>query len=142
MVGNGLWRLRVRGDFSSSHQLRHYEGKCENMHGHNFLVEVDVAGRQLQEPVGVLLDFKELKRLLAVVTAELDHQHLNDLPAFADVNPSSEHLARYIYDRMKSLLCGLPVWLVEVMVAEKDSSQAFYSECTRDDYARGCTTSA
>lgn len=138
----GLWRLRVRGDFSSSHQLRHYEGKCENLHGHNFAVEVEVAGRTLQEPVGILLDFKELKRLLKIVTQELDHKHLNDLDFFAEHNPSSEHLARHIYTHMKELLTEFPVWLVEVMVAEKDGSQAYYSEDTEADHACSCTAGA
>jgi len=127
-MGQGKWRLRVSGDFSSSHQLRHYEGKCENMHGHNFTVEVDVSGDSLDEKLGILMDFKELKRLLKVVTEELDHRHLNDLPAFAEANPSSELLARYVHRRMKDLLAPYPVYLDQVMVSEKESSRAYYSE--------------
>ena len=86
-MGKGQWRLKVSGDFSSSHQLRHYEGKCENMHGHNFEVEVDVVGESLDPKLGILMDFKELKRLLKTVTDELDHRHLNELQAFAEHNP-------------------------------------------------------
>jgi 6-pyruvoyltetrahydropterin/6-carboxytetrahydropterin synthase len=127
-MGQGTWRLRVSGDFSSSHQLRHYEGKCENMHGHNFTVEVDVSGTELHERLGILMDFKELKRLLKVVTEELDHRHLNDLPAFTEANPSSELLARYVFRRMKDLLAPYPVYLDQVMVSEKESSRAYYSE--------------
>lgn len=124
----GRWRLRVSSDFSSSHQLRHYEGKCENMHGHNFTVEVEVAGDTLDPKLGILMDFKELRRLLKVVTDELDHRHLNDLPAFADQNPSSELLAQHVFRGLKGLLAAYPVRLVEVMVSEKDSSRAYYSE--------------
>lgn len=127
-MGNGQWRLRVSSDFSSSHQLRHYEGKCENMHGHNFSVEVDVVGDRLDPKLGILMDFKELKRLLKVVTDELDHKHLNDLPDFAEQNPSSELLARYVFRRMKELLAGHRVRLAEVMVSEKASSKAYYTE--------------
>ena len=124
----GKWLLRVSSDFSSSHQLRHYEGKCENMHGHNFTVEVDVEGDRLDPRLGILMDFKELKRLLKVVTDELDHRHLNDLPEFAEHNPSSELLARHVFRRMKDLLAAYPVTLAEVMVSEKHSSRAYYSE--------------
>ena len=124
----GRWRLRVSSDFSSSHQLRHYEGKCENMHGHNFTVEADVVGDKLDPKLGILMDFKELKRLLKVVTDELDHRHLNDLPDFADKNPSSELLAQHVFRRLKALLVAYPVTLAEVMVSEKESSRAYYSE--------------
>ena len=127
-MGKGQWRLKVSGDFSSSHQLRHYEGKCENMHGHNFEVEVDVVGESLDPKLGILMDFKELKRLLKTVTDELDHRHLNELPAFAERNPSSELLAQYIYHRLKDLLAPHPVRLAEVMVSEKASSRAYYTE--------------
>lgn len=127
-MAQGQWRLRVSSDFSSSHQLRHYEGKCENMHGHNFSVEVDVVGTSLDPKLGLLMDFKELKRLLKIVTDELDHRHLNDLPAFAAHNPSSELLAQYVFGRMRELLAGHPVRLAQVMVSEKDSSRAYYSE--------------
>ena len=127
-MGKGQWRLKVSGDFSSSHQLRHYEGKCENMHGHNFEVEVDVVGESLDPKLGILMDFKELRRLLKTVTDELDHRHLNELPAFAEQNPSSELLAQYIYHRLKDLLRPHPVRLAEVMVSEKASSRAYYTE--------------
>lgn len=124
----GKWRLRVSSDFSSSHQLRHYEGKCENMHGHNFTVEVDVVGEQLDPKLGILMDFKELKRLVKEVTDGLDHRHLNDLPDFAENNPSSELLAQHVFRRLKDLLAPYPVRLAEVMVSEKASSRAYYSE--------------
>ncbi len=122
------WRLRVSSDFSSSHQLRHYEGKCENMHGHNFTVEIDVVGKTLDPQLGILMDFKELRRLLKEVTDKLDHRHLNDLPEFAEQNPSSELLARHVFRCLKGLLAPYPVRLVEVMVSEKKRSRAYYSE--------------
>ena len=129
MAHKGLWRLRVRSDFSSAHQLLHYEGKCESLHGHNFIVEAEVMGNSLDPKIGYLMDFKKLKSFLKQVLDSLDHVFLNELPAFADINPTSETLARYIYEGLKELLGDQPVRLGWVMVAEKESSMAIYEEC-------------
>src|SRR6056297_4002627 len=118
---NSLYRLRVSSQFSSSHQLRYYQGQCENLHGHNFHVETEIEGYQLDPQTGLLLDFKELKRLLNSILKELDHTHLNDLPAFRDINPSSENLAKYIFQSLKQILPYPDIWLREVSVAEKNS---------------------
>ena len=123
-----LYRLRVTDDFSSSHQLRHYQGKCEELHGHNFQVRVEVEGESLEDKTGILMDFKALKELVRSVLKPLDHRHLNDLEAFARDNPSSENLARYIYTRLVPLLAEYPVRLREVSVSEKNSSEAIYSQ--------------
>ncbi len=123
-----LWSLKVRSDFSSSHQLHNYGGKCENLHGHNFLVEVKISGNKLDQDTGMLMDFKELKQKLKNVLDQLDHKHLNELEYFREINPSSENLARFVYDRLKPMLPADRVRLVQVMVAEKDSSMAFYQE--------------
>jgi 6-pyruvoyltetrahydropterin/6-carboxytetrahydropterin synthase len=123
-----LYLLRITDDFSSSHQLRHYHGKCEELHGHNFLVRVEIAGSRLDEKTGILMDFKELKKKVKTVLQNLDHRHLNDLEPFAQENPSSENLAKYIYTQLKSLLSDYPVQLKEVSVAEKESSEAIYRE--------------
>ncbi len=123
-----VWSLRVGSDFSSSHQLRNYGGKCEDLHGHNFLVEVEVNGNRLEPDTGLLMDFKELKLKLEEILAELDHKHLNELEFFQNTNPSSENLARFIYQRLKTMLPDNKVSLAWVMVAEKHSSRAFYRE--------------
>ena len=123
-----LFRLRITDDFSSSHQLRHYQGKCEELHGHNFQVRVEVEGSRLEPETGILLDFKELKQQLKSVLQTLDHRHLNELEPFVQENPSSENLAKYIYTQLKTLLSQYPVRLTQVSVAEKESSEAVYSE--------------
>jgi 6-pyruvoyltetrahydropterin/6-carboxytetrahydropterin synthase len=123
-----LYRLRITDDFSSSHQLRHYQGKCEELHGHNFLVRVEIQGSSLDPKTGILMDFKELKKQVKTVLQTLDHRHLNELDPFVQENPSSENLAKYIYTQLKSLLNDYPVQLKEVSVAEKESSEAIYSE--------------
>ncbi len=136
MTERGRWRLRVRSDFSAAHQLLHYQGKCEALHGHNFIVEAEVSGTELDPKIGYLMDFKELKSRLKIVLDTLDHTCLNELPGFSLRNPTSEELARYIFEALEPLLAEYPVCLSWVMVAEKESSMAFYQ---RDDspYAAG-----
>lgn len=125
---SGLWRLKVSSQFSSSHQLRNYQGKCENLHGHNFTVEAEVEGSQLEPGTGILIDFKDLKAELAGIADSLDHCHLNDLPQFKEENPSSEHLARYIFRELQKRLEPKPIKICSITVSEKDSSRATYLE--------------
>jgi 6-pyruvoyltetrahydropterin/6-carboxytetrahydropterin synthase len=124
----GHWRLTVTEAFCAAHCLRGYEGPCENLHGHNFGVEAVVEGERLDPKVEYLMDFKALRGRLKEILADLDHKHLNDLPAFALENPSSENLARHIYRRLDAALSGQPVRLVSVSVSEKDASKATYME--------------
>ncbi len=125
----GKYRLRIVDDFSSSHQLRNYNGKCENLHGHNFSVEVVVEGEKLDPEVEFLIDFKVLKKMLKEVLSPLDHVHLNEFPPFDIKNPSSENLAQYIYKEMKKKLEPYPhISLCFVSVAEKETSRAYYLE--------------
>lgn len=124
----GLFRLKIGSQFSSSHQLRNYGGKCESMHGHNFHVEAEVEGEHLDPQTHILVDFKELKAVLNEIVDGLDHRHLNELEPFAVDNPSSENLARYIYAELQKGLSDRPVWVHQVTVAEKEGSQASYRE--------------
>lgn len=123
-----IYRLQVTSDFSSSHQLRHYQGKCEALHGHNFTVQAEVEGYELEPQTEILIDFGELKSMLNAILQGLDHQHLNQLPAFQERNPSSENLARHIYSELKQQLQGRAVGLRWVSVSEKDNSRAVYLE--------------
>lgn len=133
----GIWRLTVRDEFSGAHALRHYEGKCERLHGHNFAVELTVEGPDVDPATGMMVDFKILKNLLKVVLAELDHQDLNNTPPFDSINPSSENLARHIYQCLATLFAAnesirrANVRLKSVTVAEKDAQSATY-EVARD----------
>lgn len=126
----GKWRLTIDEAFCASHQLRNYNGKCEHLHGHNFGVSVEVEGSQLDAAVEILVDFGELKRLTREAVDSLDHAHLNDLPAFAQRNPSSENIARHLYQQIKAGLAELAphVQLRSVSVSEKGSSRAMYFE--------------
>ncbi|MBU1229473.1 MAG: 6-carboxytetrahydropterin synthase QueD [Proteobacteria bacterium] len=126
----GKWRLTVDEAFCASHQLRNYNGKCEHLHGHNFGVTVEVEGARLDPAVEILVDFGELKRLAREAVSTLDHSHLNDLPAFAAKNPSSENLARHLFQEIKDrLVVAAPeVRLLSVSVSEKGTSRATYLE--------------
>ena len=97
-----MFEVRVEADFAAAHFLRDYNGKCENLHGHNYKVFAHVRGSELNEG-GMLMDFSRLKAALRAVCKELDHTNLNDLPVF-DQNPSAERIAVYIYKRMIELL--------------------------------------
>ncbi|MFA6358725.1 MAG: 6-carboxytetrahydropterin synthase QueD [Candidatus Omnitrophota bacterium] len=118
-----MYSLQVEGTFSSAHNLRGYKGKCEDLHGHNWRVELTVKSAQLDE-IGMVLDFKFLKRKLNAVLEQMDHKYLNKLPYFKKVNPTSENIAKYIYDK---LIAGIPL-LDCVTVWENNTSRATYEK--------------
>jgi len=123
-----MYRLKVQDYFSSAHYLRNYKGACENLHGHNWKVELVVEGETLNE-TELLIDFKDLKRVLKEVLSELDHRLINELPYFKEKNPSSENLARYIFEKVKEKLRAYPqVRVKEVTVFETEKASATYFE--------------
>ena len=105
--------------------MREYKGKCEDMHGHNWKVEVCVVSETLDR-LGMVIDFKDLKKTLKEIMNSLDHKYLNELDYFKKVNPTSECIAEYIYDRMAEDLPEVNV--LEVTVWETDTSSATYSK--------------
>lgn len=128
---SGVYRLTVRGGFSASHQLRNCRSKCENLHGHNFSAAILVEGERLDPDMEILLDFSILKRELREALAELDHKHLNDIPPFDRINPSSENVARHLFQRLAPRVAAHGARLVEVEVGEKEGQSAAYRELDR-----------
>jgi len=120
-----MFEVTVRDHIASAHQLHGYDGPCKDMHGHTWKVEMTVCGNTL-DGVGLLADFKVLKTKLKEVIMPLDHVVLNDLPAFKDLNPSTENLARYIF-RTLSPKCA-PLRLKQVQVWESDTASVIYYE--------------
>jgi len=121
-----MFEVSVEHTFAAGHALRNYRGKCENVHGHNYRVQVLVRGEKLDQ-TGMLADFVELKRLLRAISEPLDHVFLNDIEPFITVNPSSENLAVYIYEKMRDgLKLDNPVEVAEVKVWETDIQSATY----------------
>jgi len=124
-----MFELQVEHSFPAGHALRNYQGKCANVHGHNYRVRVKVAGPRLND-LGLLLDFGDLKRALRSICESMDHEFLNDLPAFAERNPSAENLALHIYEQMEQALGEAlreaGAILLEVTVQETDTAWAIY----------------
>jgi len=119
-----MYKIIVNDYFSSAHQLRGYKGKCEDLHGHNWKVEIDVEGQKLDE-IGMLIDFKIIKEILKNSLADFDHKMLNDIPPFDAMNPSSENLAKFMFERISSLL-PLGIRLAAISIWESDNSKATY----------------
>lgn len=120
-----MYKLNVIGTFASAHKLNGYEGLCRNLHGHNWKVRLCVLCDQLDE-IGMAMDFGILKQKLNDYLTELDHQYLNELPAFKDINPTSENLARLIFENMGSKLSMCACEVVEVEVWESEKASVIY----------------
>ena len=133
-----MFEIRVEADFAAAHFLRDYNGKCENLHGHNYKVYAHVKGSELNEG-GMLMDFSKLKNALRFVCKKIDHTNLNDMSIF-NQNPSAERIAMYIYNGIIEEVKkeGLDLSFAEgktspvlyaVDVFETDTSRARYSIC-------------
>ena len=95
-----MYTLKVEGAFEAAHNLNGYPGKCAQLHGHNWVVEAVVKGRELDE-LGMLVDFKDIKQTLKDILERFDHHYLNELAPFKDgVNPTAENLARIIFEEL------------------------------------------
>jgi 6-pyruvoyltetrahydropterin/6-carboxytetrahydropterin synthase len=124
-----MFEISVEETFAAGHALREYRGKCENVHGHNYKVQVTIEGERL-DSTGLLMDFVEIKGLLHAVVDRLDHQFLNDLSPFDVQNPSAENMAKYFYDEISSGLeatkVEAPVRVAQVKIWETDTSTSTY----------------
>ena len=119
-----MFEIKVTAEFSGAHNLREYQGRCERLHGHNWRVEVIVSGDKLNK-TGMLIDFRKIKSQLKKITDKLDHKYLNELRYFKRFNPTSENIAKYIYDNLikrVSSLKTVTVW------ESADSSACYYGE--------------
>lgn len=122
-----MFELMVETFFSAAHQLRGYKGACEKLHGHNWRVQVHVIAERLNE-IDIAIDFHELKRLADEVIAPLDHSFLNEIFPFTEKNPSSENVAKWIYDSLKKRLNNDTINLSAVTVWESETASATYYE--------------
>jgi 6-pyruvoyltetrahydropterin/6-carboxytetrahydropterin synthase len=122
----GQFEVMIERNFSSAHQLRGYRGKCENLHGHNYKIEIYARGRELDN-IGLLVDFGELKTAADEVVRYLDHRNINELPPFdEELNPSAENLARYILERVAAQVGDERVEVYKVRCFETPTSVATY----------------
>jgi len=122
------YELKIETHFAAAHNLLNYCGQCENLHGHNWKIEVVVRGHTLDQS-GMLLDFKVLKEQVNDILDRLDHTYLNENPAFAGQSPSSELIAKYIFTELEKRLAAHGVEVVRVVAWESERAAAAY---TRD----------
>jgi 6-pyruvoyltetrahydropterin/6-carboxytetrahydropterin synthase len=123
-----MYVVSVQAHYDSAHYLRNYHGKCERLHGHRYVVEAALATQTL-DASGLAFDFVDVKRELRGLADELDHTNLNDLPQFAEIEPSAENQARYFYEELKKRLPpAMSEALLYVRVWETPTQWAQYSE--------------
>jgi 6-pyruvoyltetrahydropterin/6-carboxytetrahydropterin synthase len=120
-----MYELTVTTQFAAAHQLREFRGSCEKLHGHNWKVEVTLAGEELSD-AGLLMDFREVREATDRILEELDHSFLNELPHFRDQNPSSENIAAYIFEKLTGALNNNQIKVTRVTAWESDSARASY----------------
>ena len=121
-----MFEVTIEETFAAGHALRNYRGKCENVHGHNYRCQVTLEGPEL-DPIGLLVDFVELKRVVHAVLDRMDHQWLNEFPPFDALNPSAENMAKYIYDEVsEGLKTRQGVRVGAIRLWETDTASATY----------------
>jgi len=116
-----MFEIKVQKSFSAAHHLLNYNGECENQHGHNWKVEVFVRGNELNK-ANILIDFKVLKAKLVEVLNTFDHKDINELEMFKNISPSSEILAKFIYETLEKDIPNV----YKVTVWETDDNCASY----------------
>ncbi len=121
-----MYRLMIKTSFAAAHNLINYQGDCENLHGHNWRVEVVVAAKELDK-AGLGIDFKILKKQTNSLLDELDHKYLNDLTPFQNDSPSSENISRYLFERLSETLNNENITVEKINVWESENACASYS---------------
>ncbi|MGQ9706001.1 MAG: 6-carboxytetrahydropterin synthase QueD [bacterium] len=120
--------VRVSSRISAGHRIKGYSGKCEKIHGHNFFIEVEIEGNVLDE-IGILIDFREAKRILNAFLDKIDHSILNDTDYFKDLNPTAENIAMVIYENISDEIekvSGRKAKVISVKVWETNDNCAEY----------------
>jgi 6-pyruvoyltetrahydropterin/6-carboxytetrahydropterin synthase len=118
----------IETTFASAHQLRGYRGKCENLHGHNWKVQVFVDAERLNE-IDIAIDFHDLKRITNEIVSQLDHKLLNEIFPFTEKNPSSENIAKWLFDSLRDNLKGYEnIKIHAVTIWESETASATYFE--------------
>ena len=122
-----MYKVTITDYFSGAHNLREYKGKCENLHGHNWKVEVTVTSKELDN-IGMVMDFKDLKKIVSGILSVLDHHYLNEISYFKQVNPTSENIAKFVYSRVQEELTPKQLKVDTVRIWETAASSAAYWE--------------
>lgn len=120
-----MYELMIRSKFAAAHQLKNAGGGCEQLHGHTWKVEVFIEGEELKNE-GILMDFREVKDIVKKWIDKLDHQYLNDI--LADINPTTENLAKYLFEGLEKEINSEKVKLSRVKVWESDDTCVSYEK--------------
>jgi 6-pyruvoyltetrahydropterin/6-carboxytetrahydropterin synthase len=121
-----MFLLNVKAHYDAAHFLRNYRGKCEKLHGHRYVVEAGLAFDDVG-PGGMAYDFGDAKRHLRAVAGRLDHENINELEPFTEIEPSAENQARWIFEQLRELLAERADHLAYVRVWETPNQYAQYS---------------
>ena len=114
-----MFKISVTTKFAAAHQLRGYEGPCENLHGHNWVIKATVGAEKLDD-IGMVYDFKKLKSNVNEIIERFDHQFLNEIKPFHEINPTSENMAKYIFESLaEKLPKGIKVVAIDVGESEQ-----------------------
>ena len=122
-----MYTLTTMVEFSSAHTLVGHSGPCKKMHGHNWKVEVEITGEKLDK-IGMVVDFKEIRKATNLVVDELDHEFLNNLEPFSEDNPTAENIARYIFSKLSEEFSNKNVKVNSIKLWETDKSAVSYKE--------------
>ncbi len=122
-----MYDLQIEAQFSAAHQLRGYKGKCENLHGHNWRIQITVSSDKLND-IGIVIDFHDLKAMASEAISSLDHSFLNEVFPFTEINPSSENIARWIHESLKKKIEAMDCNISSVTVWENETASATYYE--------------
>ncbi len=122
-----MYKLLVKKDFSSAHILKGHPGDCKRMHGHNWIVEAEIQGNNINN-IGMVIDFKDIKRMLAKITDQLDHRFLNELEPFQNQNPTAENISKYIYKELSKNINTDNIKVRQIKLWETDRSAVIYTE--------------
>ena len=120
-----FYEIKIITGFAAAHNLRNFKGKCEQLHGHNWKIEVVLRGEQL-DSCELLVDFAEVKSETNKILDELDHGYLNDISFFQEHNPSSENIARYIFEKLEPKFEGKGIKVYSVSAWESENACATY----------------
>jgi 6-pyruvoyltetrahydropterin/6-carboxytetrahydropterin synthase len=120
-----MYEITIETHFSSAHRLRHYNGECERLHGHNWDVRVSIASEKLSG-LGMVMDFKDLKVKTNRLIDRFDHQYLNEVPPFTELNPTTENIARYIFDELSKTIDTDSIKVSKVTVWESPTCCSSY----------------
>ena len=122
-----MYTLTTMVEFSSAHTLVGHSGPCKKMHGHNWKVEVEITGDKLDK-IGMVVDFKEIRKATNLIVDELDHEFLNNLEPFSEDNPTAENIARYIFTKLSEEFSNKNVKVNSIKLWETDKSAVSYKE--------------